>query len=152
MRGFDVRFGLLNLAVAYLRHLAVVTFALGYLCLAFHLFDVRFLVLDSCHIAFLLCPTGVHLGGLSLEGVELLLDVGELGIRGVIGSGASPVPLDGFALNLQLLDLPIEVIQLFGFRVHLQPQFSSRFVHEVNGFIGQETVGDVACGEGYGSD
>ena len=144
MRGFDVRFGLLNLAVAYLCHLAVVAFALGYLCLAFHLLDVGFLVLDSCYIAFLLCPTGVHLGGLRLEGLELLLDVSEFGF--VVLSFYC------FALNLQLLYLPIKVVQLFGLGVHLQPQFGCRFVHKVDGFVRQETVGDIARGERYGGD
>ena len=51
---------------------------------------------------------------------------------------------NGFALNFQLHNAPVEFVEFFGHRVHLEPQFSSRFVHQVNGLVGQEPVGDVA--------
>ena len=63
----DIGFGLLDLAIADGGHFLVVALALGNLRLTFHLLDIRFLVLDSRHIAFLLLPTRIHLFRLGLE-------------------------------------------------------------------------------------
>ncbi len=57
--------------------------------------------------------------------------------------------LDGLALNFQLADAALQLIQLFGHGVHLQLQLGGAFVDQVNGLVGQEAVGDVAVGKLY---
>ena len=65
LRILDIRLGCRDLAVSYLRNLAVVTFALGYFRLPFQALNTCFLVLDRCHVAFLLVPTRIELFALS---------------------------------------------------------------------------------------
>jgi hypothetical protein len=48
-------------------------------------------------------------------------------------------PFDRFPLYLQLLDNALLRVELFRDGVDLQAQPRSRFVHQVNGFVGQET-------------
>ena len=50
---------------------------------------------------------------------------------------------DSLTLNLQLLDLTVEVIQLFGLRIDFQTKFSSSLIHQVYRFIGQVTICDI---------
>jgi hypothetical protein len=52
-----------------------------------------------------------------------------------------------FLLDFQSDDFPIQRIELFrlGIDLHLQPR--SRLVHQVDGLVGEETVGDVAVGQ-----
>ena len=55
--------------------------------------------------------------------------------------------LQRLGFNLQLQDLAVQLVQLFGFAVHLHPQPAGGLVHEVNRLVGQETVGDVAVAQ-----
>ena len=91
---------------------------------------------------FFLTPLLTHLSSFLLQFVELL---GELLQLGLIVFSA-----DSLALNLQLLDLPLERIEFFRHGVHLQPEFSGGFIHQVDGFVGEETVGYVSVGKLYG--
>ncbi len=144
LRRFYVGFRLLQLAVAYLGDFAVVAFALRHFRFVLQLLLTRFLVLDGCHIAFLLLPLGVEFLALLVQGLELVgYDRHFLLVV---------LPLDGLALYLQLLDLPVEVVEVFGLAVHLQTQFGCGLVHKVDGLVRQEPVGDVPRGERHGGD
>ncbi len=142
--GADVRLGLLDLAVTYFGDLAVVAFAFGHFGLVLHLLDGRFLVLDRGDVTFLLVPAGIELIGLLLKFGQLGLDLAELDF--VV------LALDRLALYLQLLDLTVDGIELLGLAVHLQTEFGCRFVHQIDGFVGQESVGDVPRTQGDGGD
>ena len=52
--------------------------------------------------------------------------------------------------DLQLHDLSAQRVQFLRHGVHLRADRSAGFVHQVDGLIRQETVGDVAVGEGGG--
>ena len=54
---------------------------------------------------------------------------------------------------MQLHDAAVKFVEFFGFRVDLHAQAGTRFVHEVDGLVGQEAVGDVAARQsGCGDD
>ena len=50
-------------------------------------------------------------------------------------------------LDLELNDLSFELIDLLRQRIDLDAQPRSRFVNQINGLVGQETIGDVAIGK-----
>ena len=65
-------------------------------------------------------------------------------------------PLDGgrvrlllqrLTLDLELLDAALHHVDLHGHGVDLDAQAAAGFVHQVDGLVGQEAVGDVAVGE-----
>ena len=89
---------------------------------------------------------------LGLAGVELipqlsqlLLDVRQPGLGQLV-----ILLLQGGLLNLALDNLPGDHVQLSGHGVHLRADESAGLVNEVDGLVGQETVGDIAVGEGGG--
>ena len=59
--------------------------------------------------------------------------------------------LDGLALNLQLLQAARNLVEFLGHAVALHAQLGSRLVHQVDGLVGQEALGDVAVREFHGS-
>ena len=52
-----------------------------------------------------------------------------------------------FALDFQLHDAPLDLVELDRHRVDLHPQLRCRFIHQVDGLVRQEAVGDVAVRE-----
>ena len=78
---------------------------------------------------------------------QLLLQLGEA----LLGGGVFLL-FQSLALDLQLHDPAMNLIQLAGHRVDFGPQLRTRLVDEVNGFVRQKTVADVAMrqyGGGY---
>src|SRR5437762_1159754 len=61
-------------------------------------------------------------------------------------------PPSCLALDLELHDLAVDLVQLLGLRVDLGAQPRRRLVHQVDRLVGQEAVGDVAVREGRGRD
>ena len=57
-----------------------------------------------------------------------------------------------FGLSFQLFQFTRDFVEFLGHRVALHSQLGSGFVHEVDGLVGQETVGDVSVRKGYGGD
>ena len=139
-----VLLGLLDAAVAQFGHLAVVAGTLGLLGLELVAFDILHLGLYLLDDALLVLPAGFHLVALLTQRAQLLVYLGYLVL--VI------LALDGFALNLQLTDTALNLIQLLGHRVNLKPQLGGGLVDEVYGLVGQETVADVAVRELGGGD
>ena len=97
-------------------------------------------------VLFLL-PVGLDLVALDLQ----LVEVGQQGLQLALGVGAA-LFFQGLALDLQPGDAPLQFIQLLGLGIHLDAQLGGRFVDEVDGLVGQEALGDVAAGQGGGSD
>ena len=70
---------------------------------------------------------------------QLLLELRQALPRGGVG-----LLLQGLALDLELHDAAGDLVQLGRHRVDLRAQPRRRLVHEVDGLVGQEPVGDVA--------
>ena len=73
---------------------------------------------------------------------QLLLEQLQLPPRGLVLLLAQ-----GLALDLQLHDPPADLIQFRRHRVVLDPQPAGRLVHQVDGLVRQEPVGDVAVAQ-----
>ena len=84
-------------------------------------------------------PEGLHSGGLLLELGELgFQDLAALLRRLVLFLGEGP------ALDLELHRPAFELVDLGGQRVDFDAQPRGGLVHQVDGLVGQEAVGDVA--------
>ena len=88
------------------------------------------------------------------EGCRLLFKIGEIALerQQPVLRGCITFALQGLALDLQLHDTAVEILDLLGFRFDLHPQPRRCFVHQVDGFVGQEAIGDVAVAERRGGD
>jgi len=80
------------------------------------------------------------------QGRRLLLEIGKFllqRLQAALRAGIAFL-LQRFLLDLEPDDFPVHRIELFrlGIDLHLQPR--RRFVHQVDGLVGQEAVGDVA--------
>ena len=92
-------------------------------------------------------PLGLH----GIEAVpllrQLLLELGKpcpgLGIL---------LPLQRRLLDLHLDDLPGYRVQLHGHGVHFRADLGAGLVHQVDGLVRQEPVGDIAVGQGCRAD
>ncbi len=58
----------------------------------------------------------------------------------------------GFALDLELHEAALELLEFLGHGLHLGAQLRGGFVHQVDGLVGQEPVGDVAVRQLSGGD
>ena len=77
----------------------------------------------------------------SIDG-QLLLDLDEAVLRGLV-----LLKLQRLALDLQLHDAAVELVELLGLGIDLHPQPRGRLVDKVDRLVGQEAVGDVAVGQ-----
>ena len=89
-------------------------------------------------------PFGAELGLLLFQVGNLLGQL--LQLLGIVFT------LDGLALDFELFDTPRDFIEGLGHRVDLDTQFGGSLIHQVDGLIGQEPVGDVPLRQLYGSD
>ena len=120
-----------------LGHLAVVALLLGLFGLEAELFDLLLVTLDDLDELFLLLPLVVEFLLVGLQRTDLLVDVVDLGL--VL------FPLDGLALNLELHNLTMYLVQCLRFGVALHTQLGRSLVNQVDGLIRQVSVGDVTC-------
>ena len=92
-------------------------------------------------------PTGFHgVEGIPLLG-QFLLDFIEMDL----GEGVFFL-LQGGLLDFQLHDVAADIVQLGGEGIDLRADEGAGFVHQVDGLVGQETVGDIPVGKGCGGD
>ena len=77
---------------------------------------------------------------------RLLLEIGELLLQRLQpGLGAEiALLLQGLLLDLESDDLAVQRVQLLGLAIDLHLQPRRRLVHQVDGLVGEEAVGDVA--------
>ena len=97
--------------------------------------------------SFSACQRGLHL-------VRALAQVGELALQRLEPRRARLVGLRAqrLALDLELLDAALDLVDLGRHRVDLDAQARGRLVDQVDRLVGQEAVGDVALGEHRGGD
>ena len=147
----DLTFQLLQTAVANFGHLAVVAFAFGTVGGELELLDLLLVLLDLGQNLTLSFPFAFEVVFLLLERLDFLVEGGEFRIVAAVGSGIG-LAANGFALNLELAEATRDLVELFGLRIALHAEFGGSFVHEVDGLVGEEAVGDVAMREGDGGD
>ena len=92
-------------------------------------------------------PARLERAGLGAQFGELFLESLEPLLGGVVG-----LFLQRLALDLELHDAALRLVQFLRHRVDLGAQLRAGLVDEVDRFVGQETVGDVAIREGRGGD
>ena len=125
----------LELAVAYFGHPSVVAFAFGLVGFELQVFDFHLVLLYLVDQRLLALPLG-------LVGAFLLFQLGQF-LAYLLQLGLVVLALDGFALDFELLDFTRNLVELFGHGVDLHTQLGGGLVHQVDGLVGQETVGDV---------
>ena len=86
--------------------------------------------------------------------MDLLAQVGQLALDRLAARDARVVLLllQRLVLDLELLDAPLDLVDLGRHRVDLDAQARRRLVDQVDRLVGQEAVGDVAVREGGGGD
>ena len=134
-------------AVGELSGLGEVAAALGVLELHPCAVELLLQVAGALELVALGLPAGGHRG-------RLLLQLGEVSgdlLQPVLG-GLVALLLQRLGLDLLLQDVAVELVELLGLAVHLHAQARGRLVHQVDGLVGQEAVGDVARRQGRGRD
>ena len=132
----DFVLGFAHLAVADFGHASVIAVALGLGRLHFQVVE-RLLVLLYLleHVAFAL-PFGPKRRPLGIQLVDLA--------RQLLDPALILLAADRLALDLELPDLAVQLVDLLGNRVHLEPQLGRRLVDQIDRLIGQEARCDVA--------
>ena len=92
-------------------------------------------------------PAHTERVGAGLDVGQFLFEFLQAELRAAVGLLAQ-----GFALDFELHDPPRRLVQFRGHGVDLGAQPGRGFVHEVDGLVGQETVGDVAVRQDRGRD
>ena len=144
LNGGNVCLQLLHLAVANLGHLSVVALALGAFSLIFQLLHLLLVLLNLVHQLALAFPASTELRLLILQLGNLFVELRNL--RLVV------LALDGFALNLELSQSAADLVELLRHAIALHAQLGGCLIHQVDGLVGQETLGDVALRELHGGD
>ena len=129
------------------RSLVEVVLVLGLFDLLLDGFDLLPELLNLVDALLLVLPVGLHGVEGVPEGGELLADLHQVFEGRLIGLLA-----EGRLLDLQLHDLPGDLVHLRGHGVYLRLDHGAGFVHEIDGLIRQKPVGDVAVREHGGSD
>ena len=139
LRLLQLSFQLRNSSVLQFRHACQVTTAPGSLQLELYLFQVFFDLLRPMQGKFLCVPDAIQVS-------ELLLQFGDLNIEIL-----EPLPgtivffvLQRFSFNFQLDQAPFQPIHLLGFGIHFHTNQARGLIDEVNSFIRQMPVGDIA--------
>ena len=132
----DVVLQLPQFSVAYLRHAAIVAFALGAFGFKLQLLHLLLVLLDAGQHLLLAFPFGsevlfllLQFGNVAVESVELLRII---------------FPLDGLAFNFELAQASGNLVQFLRLRVPFHAELGCRFVHQVDGLVRQEAVRNVA--------
>ena len=144
----DLLLELRDLAVAELRGALEVGVALRTLGLTVSLLETLLDRANGLDGLLLALPVRLHL-------VRLLAQVGKLALDGGAARGARVVLLllQRLQLDLELLDAPLDLVDLGRHRVDLDTQPRGRLVDQVDRLVGEEAVGDVALRQrGCGDD
>ena len=129
-------------AILDLRGEVQIVAALGLFQLELGLLDLAVDDADGVDGGLLVLPLGLELFGLLLEVGQVLLQL----LQPLAGAFVLLL-LERALLDLQLLDLPLQLVNLGRHGVQLHAQARGGFVNQVNRLVRQETVGDVAMRE-----
>ena len=136
-----------DLAVAQLGGALQVGLALGALGLAVRRRELLLEVAHGRDLRLLVLPLGLHPGAALLQLGELALEHGAAVLGGSVLLLAQRRQLD-----LELHRAAVELLDLLGDGVDLDPQPGGGLVDEVDRLVGQEAIGDVAVAERRGGD
>ncbi len=134
-----------ELAVLQLGGPVQVVLALGALDLDLDLLDLLAQGAQLLDVLLLGAPAGLEGLRLLLEIGQLLLELGETLLGSLVG-----LLLQGLALDLELHDAAVDLIEFARHRVDLGAQLGRRLIDQVDGLVRQETIGDVAVREHRG--
>ena len=140
----DVVVKLFQFAIPNLGHTFVIALAFCPIGLVVQAFNLQFVLLNlvyQCPFAF---PFGPERFLLFAQFGNVFVQLRHLGLI--------VFALNGLSFNLQLFKSAGYFVQFFGHRVAFHSQFRGRLVHQVDGFVGQKTVGDVAFRQLYGGN
>ena len=118
-------------------YFTIIAFTFGFFCFEFKILYLNLVLLDFIHQRFLTLP-------FSFKGLFLFFELGKF-LTDNFQFRFIVFTFDSFTLNFQLLDFTGNLIQFFRNGIYFHTQFGCGFVHQVNGFIRQETVGDVTA-------
>ena len=137
--GLELLLELAQLAVLDARRALEVAAALGLVELGVLALDVVLHALDRVELLLLELPARGHAAVLLVELGEVLLDRGEtLLALGVL------LELERLALDLELHDAALDLVEFRGHRVVLDAQARRGLVEQVDRLVGQKAVRDVA--------
>ena len=134
-------------AVLQLRSLVQVILALRLLNGGIGLLD---LLTQGLHLAdgiLLVLPLCLHAAEFILQFGQFFFQVAQTALAERIG-----LLFQADLLDLQLGDAVGQIIHLAGHTVHLSLDHGAGFIHQVDGLIRQEPIGDIAVGQGGGGD
>ena len=136
-----------DLAVAQLGGPLEVGVALGALGVAVRLLEALLELLHPGDRLLLVLPARLHLA-------RLLAQVGEVALDRLAARDGRVVLLllERLALDLELHDAALDLVDLGRHRVDLDAQLRRGLVDQVDRLVGQEAVGDVAMGQGRRGD
>ena len=141
--GLEVLLEARQRAVAQLGGLAQVALLRRLLGLEARLLDLLLERADLADGLLLLLPVGLHgRRDVSFRSASSFSIFARRSLRGLV-----LLLLQGLALDLELDDLALDLVDLGRQAVDLDPQAAGGLVHEVDGLVGQEAVGDVAVRE-----
>ena len=151
LRALD-RFGLAQLAlqlrddaIGQLAGLAEIAGPLRLLQIEAGLVELLLELGRGAQLLLLGLPAGGQPGGLLLHVGEFALQPLQAVARALVG-----FLVERLALDLQLDDAAVELVERLRLGIHLHAQPRRRLVHQVDGLVGQEAVGDVAVRQGGG--
>ena len=136
-----------QLAVFQLSSLVQVILTLGFLNGGIGLLDLLTQGLHLANGVLLVFPLCLHAAELILQLGQFLFQLMQAALAQGIG-----LLFQADLLDLQLSDAVGQIIHLAGHTVHLSLDHGAGFIHQVDGLIRQETVGDIAVREGCGGD
>ena len=133
--------------VADLRRLVEVAVSLGFFLFAVRLLELAVDDAGGVDRGFFVLPTRFQLVGFLLQVGQGFLQLGQ-----ALPAGGVFLFFQRRALDLELHDLALELVDLGRHRVEFHPQPRRRLVDEVDRLVRQKPVGDVAVGQGCGGD
>ena len=136
LHGVDVVLQAFQLAIANLSHFGIVAFTLSLLRLKLQALNGLLVLLNLVHQSFLGFP-------LSPVRVLLFFQFGNFLVE-LLYLVVITLALDGLTLNLKLLEFTRNLVELFRLRVTFHAQLGGSLVHQVDGLVGEVTVGDVS--------
>ena len=108
------------------------------------------LLTQGLHLAdgvFLILPLCLHAAEFVLQFGQFFFQVAQTALAERIG-----LLFQADLLDLQLGDAVGQIIHFAGHAVHLSLDHGAGFIHQVDGLIRQEPIGDIAVGQGGGGD
>ena len=144
LQGLDLLLRFDDFAVAQLRYAAIIALTLGLLRLDLVTLDVVLLLLNLGQQVALTLPLGAHSGVARPQLFDLL---GERRDALFVVLAANRL-----ALDLQLPDAAVEVVDLLRHGVHLESQPRSRLVDQIDRLVGQEPRGNVPVRQLHGGN